>query len=406
MTEKRKKGTGYEAVKEYVLDRLRRRTDKSFLRIAGEEIARAVGISPQMVNRYVRELVRERIFHRERRCYYGEARSVPSVDRSVASEPLTAACESSADCTPVPFTAGDVSPANSVMIPTDDLRGTFIDVSGKKYYVFRSSAQVSRTVSGNVPTSFPKISETGDFNVPETSTDVRETSEAPKKELQEIQNKKTRTVNELGDYVDCKEELYLRIQGKATAMFNRYGAGVKRGTNQYLINRFVAGCRLDIPLIDFEELESQLKQAEKEYREYESWSGFGKRTGIPKPFVRIARYLKICFEAAGWTWTKLTPPLEQRAKAANRNRQPVPPRIDGEVESLPVPSCLCNDKDVSAAPPTPPSGPGASPPENRPADGKRSIPPWIGKMIDESGIGRMPSGPSKPPPPNTGVGGQ
>ncbi len=74
MQEHRKTGGGCAAVRTYILDRLRER-DRGlgpFVRITGREIADALGITPQCVNRHVRYLVRQGVLLRRNRHYFSE----------------------------------------------------------------------------------------------------------------------------------------------------------------------------------------------------------------------------------------------------------------------------------------------------------------------------------------------
>ncbi len=379
MTEKRKKGNGYDEVRDYVLGRLRDRASGTFVRILGEEIARAIEISPQTANEHVRALVRVGEFHRERRCYFAARPPAPPESPGSAKEPP-------ARSEPLP------ADETTWTVPVGNLLRIFTDAEGNVHLVFCGGRQPSEKTPTNLPATFAESSEASS----EGSRRFPEGSQETKKESQEIKNeikKALKSVSDLGKYVDVNGEHYRRTKKKATDLFNRYGAGVKRGTNPSLINRFVAGFLLGIPLITFEELEDQLKQAEREHLEYESWRGFGKRTGIRRPFVRIAHYLQQCFEADHWTWTKLAPPLTQRLNAAHRALQDNLPHADADRTALPAPA-----RSSLATPGMP-----TLPPEHPPPDGKPSIPSWIGHMIDESGIGRRPP---KPPPPIRDPGGQ
>ena len=351
MVEKRKKGNGYEEVKEYVLRRLQERPYPSdpFVRIAGEEIAGAIGISAQMVNAHVRTLVRHGVFHRERRFYYSEAR--PVTPSSPAPMPGGISAFPSAIFQPVgtpvsqPVSESDhaVPTAESFLVPVEDILGTFTDISGKQYFVFRSFREISQNESEPSKPNFSEPSEMSPRDFSELSRNVSETSPDSKKEYQEKTNqiKKEKCVNFLGEWVDSTSEEYRKAHDYATKLFNRHGAGVRKGTNPKLISRFVAGFMLKIPLINFQELEEQLKEAEQETAQYESYKGFGKRSGIRRPYIRMANYLKKCFEAAGWIWTKLDTPFETRLKRAHQQppAAPVFQQIQTEQEAAkPVPA--------------------------------------------------------------------
>lgn len=71
----RKKGSGYEDVRRYILDRIRNREcpEDPFVRIAGHEIAEAAGITPQSVGEHVRTLIRRGVIVRDRRVYFALA---------------------------------------------------------------------------------------------------------------------------------------------------------------------------------------------------------------------------------------------------------------------------------------------------------------------------------------------
>lgn len=351
--EKRKKGNGYEEVKCFITQCLRDRPNPQdpFVRLTGEEIAQAVGISAQSVNEHIRNLVRNGAFHRERRCYFSDPPSAPVG--------FPAACDTPPDL-PATFPQ-----------PSGNLPGTFPQPSEKVPVAFSQP-------SGNLPATFPQPSENLLRRLPEGS-------EYSKKEYQEKQEKieKEKIVDHLGDWVNCADENYLKTLRRATALFNKYGAGVRKGTSPALINRFAAGSVLEIPLVNFEELEEQLKQAEQEFLVYESFRGFGRRAGIRRPFVRIANYLKKCFEAAGWTWTKLGSPFEHRLKRAHRQNSETPifPQMERDLK-------LRAGSTTSAAftgerqPPVPT--------ETGPPGASKTNAAAIGQLIEQAGIGKMP----------------
>lgn len=143
-----------------------------------------------------------------------------------------------------------------------------------------------------------------------------------KKEYQERKEEKERKkhVCNLGEWVDSRSDSFQEARQKANALFNAHLAGIKRGTDPALIKRFVAGYLLGIPCVDFENLQIELKEAEAKYLDYESYRGFGQRTGIRKPFVHIAAYLRKCFEKDGWEWEECHSPLEVRLKKAHAKR--------------------------------------------------------------------------------------
>lgn len=78
MQEKRGKGGGCAAVRDYILNKIHdpRLPAATFVRITGHEIAGALGISPQTANRHVRYLVRQGAIVRRRRHYFSEPSNV------------------------------------------------------------------------------------------------------------------------------------------------------------------------------------------------------------------------------------------------------------------------------------------------------------------------------------------
>lgn len=171
---------------------------------------------------------------------------------------------------------------------------------------------------------------------------------------------------------------FKQLEHRATKLFNRYGAGIRQGTSPTLIHRFVAGLILRIPLITFEELEEQLKQAEQEANIFKAFQGIGKRPGVYQPYVHISNYLKKCFEAAGWGWSPCTSPFDSRLKNEHRkkarNRNPRFPTIENELKRNTYPKRIF-EQNRSGAPENLPSilldGIGKLPPplSARPPDG-------------------------------------
>ena len=289
----RKKGSGYEDVKQYLFDRLREREcpEDPFVRITGQEIAEATGITSQTANEHVRTLVQRRIIYRERRYYFSlsSCGNLPTTFPE-PSENLPATCPPSPVACPSTFSE-----------PSENLLRTF-----------------------------------------------SEGCDCSKKEYQEKTNKtnKEKCVDFLGDWVDVTEERFVQIHAQALKLFNRYGAGIRKGTSPALINRFCAGLVLEIPLITFPELEEQLKEAEQETALFESFKGFGKQSGIRRPYIRIANYLKKCFEAAGWVWTPCTSPFEFRLKKAHKHPKatPVFPQLEPDIKPQAGSALLFGDR--------------------------------------------------------------
>lgn len=298
---------GCDQVREYVLDRLRERNcpEDPFVRITSDEIAEAIGISGQAVRKHLAALLERGVFFRQGRSLYSLSQYPPSFPQP--SERLQNGCDT------VAFELQN----GCVMPPTD-------------------SAPSCDTVA------------LGLRNGCETVAFCTKS----KYQEKEIKINKEKCVDFLGDWVDVSDERYLKAHAYAERMFNRYGAGVRKGTSPALINRFVAGFALGIPLINFPELEEQLKEAEKETALYESFKGFGKQSGIRRPYVRIARYLKKCFEAAGWIWTPCTSPFEFRLKRAHKLKKATPifPELESEIKPQPGSTTVFQDGWTSNTP--------------------------------------------------------
>ena len=384
MIEKRKKGNGYEEVKLYVLDRLRHRLHPGdpFVRIVGEEIARAVGITPQSANEHVRALVRHGVFHRERRCYFSECRVPPPPGVSpVASNAQVLSVA-------MPGTESETT----WTFPIGNLRRMFTDADGNVHLVFSGAARPPTEGSENLPGTFTEP----DDRVPESSETFSESSqtkkdykEERKKEKDKEKKEREKNVDDLGKWVDTHDEGYRRTYQRAVLLFDQYGAGTEQGTSPKLINRFAAGYTLNVPLVTFEELEEQLKLAVREYADYESFRGYGRRSGIRKPFVRIACYLKKCFVADGWTWTKFQSSFDQRLKDAHQDVQATFPQFASGTPPVSVAKTDGVER-LETPPHLPPPLPSVPPQENRTANVKRIIPHWLEKLIDRAGFGKPP----------------
>jgi len=347
---KRKKGNGYEEVKQYVLRRLHERPhpDDPFVRIVGEEIGQAVGITSQTANEHVRALVRHGVFHRERRCYFSESRA--SAPHSSSPPPSVSPCSVNLPMPAMPSGDDPQETETTWTLPMGNLLRIFTDGSGNVHLVFAGVRQPSQNDPVNLQTTFTESQD----GFCEGSRTFCEGSQHHKKEYQERKEKteKKKIVSELSRWIDVKDELYQRYYRQASTLFDKYGAGLRNGTSPMLVSRFVAGFMLKVPLVNFEELEEQLKEAQKEHLEYMNYNGYGRRQGIRKPFVRIANYLKKCFEADGWEWTKVHPPFEQRLKRAHQSDQQaftqvndpktIPPAhaLTGQPPTLPVAKCL------------------------------------------------------------------
>ena len=80
MQETYKKGDGFTAVRQYILNRVRGRTYRSdpYVRITGQEIAGVVGMTPQSINEHIRRLIRQGEILRRRRCYFGDPSEIYS----------------------------------------------------------------------------------------------------------------------------------------------------------------------------------------------------------------------------------------------------------------------------------------------------------------------------------------
>jgi hypothetical protein len=291
----RKKGSGYEDVKRYVLENIRNREclEDPFVRIISDDIAAAIGISGQAVRKHLALLLQRGVFVRQGRFQYAQKRS---------------------EMAPIPFlqSSGKLQyGCDTVAIP---LQNDF-------------STPDSATVASPPSCNTVAI---------ELQNGCDTVAICSKKELQEKTNEKNkeRCVDFLGDWVDVTDSGFLQVHAQAVKLFNRYGAGIRKGTSPALINRFCAGLTLGIPLITFQELEEQLKEAEQETALFDSFKGFGKQSGIRRPYIRIANYLKKCFEAAGWVWTACTSPFEFRLKKAHQYAKTTPtfPQLESTIK--------------------------------------------------------------------------
>lgn len=72
MSEKRRKGRGYDEVRNYILTKIRNRECQfdSSVRISSDEIAKEIGISRQAVCEHIRAMILQGIIQRHRRCYF------------------------------------------------------------------------------------------------------------------------------------------------------------------------------------------------------------------------------------------------------------------------------------------------------------------------------------------------
>lgn len=345
MNPDRKKGTGYNEVRACVLGCLYNRnySKDPYIRINSEEIADAIGITPQAVNIHIREMVRRGLIIRSRRFYFAlPDENMPVNVPENASRPIQRDSGELSETFPKTFSQ-ESSVCTSSQHDFQDFLTSFSDISDN---FLNSFSERLGTFSESKMCSKKRNQEKEKENKKEKSENEIEIAT-------EVANEKN--VDLLGDHVDPNSEDYLKAHQLATKLFNRFGAGVRKGTSPVLINRFVAGLLLKIPLINFPELEEQLRLAEQETAKYESFKGFGKQTGIRRPFIQIANYLKQCYEAAGWTWTACSSPFEFRLKKAHAKKTseettPIFPTIEKEIQaSLPTPGT----KSIFAAPEKP-----------------------------------------------------
>lgn len=387
MSSERRNNCSYEKVRDYVIEQIRIRNcpEDPFVRISSDDIASVIGIAPSVARTHLRKLIDYGIIFRKNRTFYAlrvRTGQTTSPNEFFAPKSERVSCR----CGETMFSGASAETPE-----------TFLKPGGNQAQICRESQEPSANLPetkrkpGGDQSQIYRESQESFANLPETFLKPSgNQSHDSKKELQERKEKKEKEkiVDLLGDWVDSTSPEYIKIHRQATTLFNKYSAGVRRGTSPALINRFVAGCMLEIPLVNFEELEDQLRQAEKEFLLYESFRGTGKRLGIRRPFVRIASYLKKCFEADGWLWSKLTSPFEHRLKRAHRAKQATPVFPQMEDDSKLQPNSKTSTTFSDSRPPSAPPAPPQKKPAQREA-GKQN-PLRIGDIIKQSGIGKIP----------------
>lgn len=78
MSSIRKRGNGYEEVRDYILAKIRNRSCQAdpLVRISGPEISEVIGISRQAVSEHINRMIRRKLIRREGRCDYAFAEAM------------------------------------------------------------------------------------------------------------------------------------------------------------------------------------------------------------------------------------------------------------------------------------------------------------------------------------------